>query len=308
MTIRHLKIFIEVVETGKMSVAANNLFLAQPTISQVIKELEEHYDALLFERLNRKLYITEEGKKLLSYARKLVKEFDKLEENMSLHDGGTKINIGATITIGNSILSEIINNIKNEDKKIHTYTYVNNTSIIEDKLVNSELDIAIVEGEIQNPNLITIDGINDYLILTCSKNHKLANRKKIKLEELKDMDFVMREKGSGTRKTFEDYMNAHNIDINTVWECGCPGAMKDAVLNNNCMAVLSARLVEDEMKNGEIKMIENREFIWERNFSIVYHKDKIIDEKLKTIIKVIKDYRKIDIFKNSQSEKQIKSL
>ncbi|NLH59109.1 MAG: LysR family transcriptional regulator, partial [Clostridiales bacterium] len=69
MTIRHLKIFIEVVDSGKMSKAAKNLFISQPTVSQAIKELEDHYGGLLFERLSKRLYITEKGKRLLSYAR-----------------------------------------------------------------------------------------------------------------------------------------------------------------------------------------------------------------------------------------------
>ena len=75
MTIRHLKIFIEVAETGKMSAAAKNCYLSQPTVSQAIRELEEHYGVLLFERLSKRLYITESGKKLLTYARQTVRSF-----------------------------------------------------------------------------------------------------------------------------------------------------------------------------------------------------------------------------------------
>ena len=67
MTIKHLRVFNEVAESGKMSIAAAKFYLSQPTISQIIKELEEHYGFLLFERLSKKLYITEEGTKLLSY-------------------------------------------------------------------------------------------------------------------------------------------------------------------------------------------------------------------------------------------------
>ena len=58
MTIRHLRIFIEVVKTGKMSIAAQKLFISQPTVSQAIRELEEHYGSKLFDRLSKKLYIT----------------------------------------------------------------------------------------------------------------------------------------------------------------------------------------------------------------------------------------------------------
>ncbi|RDY25102.1 LysR family transcriptional regulator, partial [Romboutsia weinsteinii] len=69
MTIRHLKIFITVVDCGKMRKAADKLYMSQPSVSQAISELEKHYEVKLFERLSQRLYITEDGKLLLSYAR-----------------------------------------------------------------------------------------------------------------------------------------------------------------------------------------------------------------------------------------------
>ena len=79
MTIRHLKIFLAVAETGKMSEAAARLYISQPTVSQAIRELEEHYGTHLFERLSKKLYITPAGKELYAGALKAVREFDQLE-------------------------------------------------------------------------------------------------------------------------------------------------------------------------------------------------------------------------------------
>ena len=83
MTIRHLKIFITVADTGKMSAAAEKLYISQPSVSQAIRELEEHYHTLLFERLSKKLFITEAGKRLYNYARPVVTQFDLIEQNMS---------------------------------------------------------------------------------------------------------------------------------------------------------------------------------------------------------------------------------
>ncbi|WP_461040356.1 LysR family transcriptional regulator, partial [Tepidimicrobium xylanilyticum] len=80
MTIRHLRIFLEVVKNKSMNAAAAKLYISQPTVSQAIRELEEHYGVLLFERLNRRLYITDAGRRLFTYAKSLVKQFDDLEE------------------------------------------------------------------------------------------------------------------------------------------------------------------------------------------------------------------------------------
>ena len=108
MTIRHLRIFIEVVKNGNMSAAASKLFISQPTVSQAIRELEEHYGVLLFDRLNRRLYITDAGKRLFSYAKSVVKQFDDLEERMLNINKKGRIKIGSTITIGECLLSDVL--------------------------------------------------------------------------------------------------------------------------------------------------------------------------------------------------------
>ena len=295
MDIRHLKIFIEVAETGKMSAAATNLYVSQPTVSQTIREIEDNYNVLLFERLCRKLHITPEGTKLLKYAKRVVKQFDELEEKMLSINNIDTIKIGATITVGSCMISNIINRIKEKHEKIEPYVYINNTREVEKKLLNSELDIAIVEGEIKNPNLISIPEIEDFLVLACSKDHEFADRKMIELNELTDKPFVMREKGSGTRQLFENYMLENGFDVGTKWQTTCPEVMKSAIMKNGCLGVLSIRLIEDEVRSGEIKAIRHHSNEWDRNFSIVYHKDKMLDEVMEKVIDVIEEYRSIDL-------------
>ena len=75
MTIRHLTVFAAVAEQGSMSAAAKHLYLSQPTVSQAVRELEAHYNGLLFERLGKKLYLTERGKLLLPHAREMIRQF-----------------------------------------------------------------------------------------------------------------------------------------------------------------------------------------------------------------------------------------
>lgn len=177
MTIRHLKIFIEVVDSGKMSTAASRLFISQPTVSQAIRELEEHYGGLLFDRLSKKLYITAKGKRLLSYAREVVKKFDDMEEMMLQDNYVEKIRIGATNTVGNCILSEVVKSFGEMNPNIEIYSYTNNTMDIEEKLLKSELDIGIVEGKVKSPDLISIPEVNDFLVLICSTKHAFAKKK-----------------------------------------------------------------------------------------------------------------------------------
>ncbi len=306
MTIRHLKIFIEVADSGKMSIAAAKFFISQPTVSQAIRELEEHYGVLLFERLSKKLFITERGKKLLNHARNVVKQFDDMEEMMFKTNYVEKIRIGATMTVGNCLLSDVINSFKALNPEIEAYSYVNNTKNIENKLLKSELDIGIVEGKIKSPDLVCIPEVNDYLILACSAKHPFAKKKTVKLSELANEDFAMREEGSGTRELFERYMLENGVPIKIAYEGNSSSVIKNAVIENQCLAVISIRLVEDEIKNGQIYPIQNMECDWDRYFSIVYHKNKIVSKEMKSLIEVVKNYKHADVLKGITSGKLIK--
>ena len=291
MTIRHLRIFIEVVKEGSMRAAAAKPYISQPTVSQAIRELEEHYGVLLFERLKRRLYITDAGKKQFAYAKRVLKEFDELEEKMLGLGRREKIRIGSTITVGESILSDLINELTKKEPNIEVYSYMNNTRAIAAKLLNYEIDIGIVEGEIKSPDLICIPEVKDYLVLICSTAHPFAKRKTVKLKELANESFAMREKGSGTRELFERYMIDSGIEIKIAFEGNSPEAIKKEVINNSYLAVLSVLLVETEVKNSQIHVIECADGAWDRYFSIVYHKDKVLTKGMESLIGIILDYK-----------------
>ncbi len=294
MTIRHLKIFIAVVETGKMSAAAAQYYISQPTVSQSIRELEDHYGVLLFERISKKLYITEAGKNLLTYARMAVNQFDELEDNM-LKGFSEKLRIGATITVGACIMPKLINQYKKIKPQVETFAYINNTKSIEEKLLKSELDIGIVEGKIKNQDLVVIPVINDYLVIVCSKNHRLSGCSNISVKDLEKEHFVMREEGSGTRELFENYISKCGVIIKVKWEVTCPDMMKKVVIANNCLTAISARLIEEEAKKGLLYVIKSNEQALDRSFSLVYYKNKFVNDNMKSLIHILEKYKDKDI-------------
>lgn len=291
MTIRHLRIFVEVAETGKMSAAAEHCYLSQPTVSQAIRELEEHYKVRLFERLSKKLYITEAGQQLLIYARKVLSQYDLLESNMKEFRMDNQLRIGATITVGACLLSSVLNDLKQQQPQLHTYSCVANTSQIEKKLLNSELDVGIIEGVVSSPDLITIPVVEDSLILAVCNDHPLAKKKLVDVHELSEYEFVMREKGSGTRKLFEEYMTKHGVSFPIVCEATCLDAIKGAVLYNGCISPISIRLMEREIADGQIYIFRSSEDAWKRSFYLVYHKDKLFSEPMRALESIMHKYK-----------------
>ena len=278
MTIRHLKIFITVADTGKMSAAAEKLYISQPSVSQAIRELEEHYHTLLFERLSKKLFITEAGKRLYNYARPVVTQFDLIEQNMSQESRIKRLRIGGTITLGGSILSYMIRDLKEACPD----------------LLNMDLDVAIVEGQIKSPDLVAIPMVQDMLVLVCGTDHPFAGKSSIKVTDLNDQRFVMRESGSGTRELFETFIRRHNLHIRTAFEETTPDGIRNAVKINGCLAVISLRLLEKDLKDHQVYVFTSSGHEWNRQFSFVYHKDKFLSDPILKLQEIVKSYDNID--------------
>lgn len=272
MTIRHLKIFIAVAETGFMSAAANRLYLTQPTVSQAIRDLEDHYHVQLFERLHKKLYITQEGQHLLNLALMTVGNFDHLELSMQRLTEQIPLRIGSSLTVGTCLMSKVIADMEAECPNLNIYSFVSNTEEIEQKLLRRELDVAVVEGIIESHELASVPIVEDSLVLVCGRNHDFYEKNLVLASELEGRKFAIREKGSGTRKLFEQYLSSHNIHIQIAWEANCPRTIVNAVMYNNALAVMSQRLIKHECRHQSVKIFRYENDAWDRHFKLVWLK------------------------------------
>ena len=292
MDIRRLKTFMTVAETGNMTNAASQLCISQPTVSQTISELEEHYQVKLFERYPKKLCLTENGKKLLSLAKNVIDSFNDLEQEMQGTLGRRLLRLGATMTVGSSVMSHLTATLKQQANWLDIYVVVENTKVIEQKLLDNQLDAAIVEAEITSPFILTEPVINDCLVLVCGREHHLANRESVILHELTDEVFIMREEGSGTRTLFEDVMRNNSITYKIGWESSSVESIKQAVIHGHGLAVLSGRLVARELASGDIHFIPVSDCMWKRHFLLARHRDKNITEAITLFMKLAHTYEK----------------
>lgn len=287
MTIRHLQIFIAVADTGTMSLAAKQLYISQPTVSQVISEMESSYGVRLFERLSRRLYITDAGKQLLKYARHIVASFEEMERG--LHDASEHpiLRIGATITVGSCILTGIIRRFETKCPQIQVQAYVDNTRSIEKMILESELDLALVEGLVSEEDIVAQPMIDDELVLVCGMQHPFAQKQGCIAEELRGQAFILREEGSGTRARFEGYLNAHGVEIFPKWVCHSSDSILKAVEGGQGLSVLSKLLAEPSIGAGKLHQISLSDARLTRFFSLIYHKNKFLSEPLLQLIKEI---------------------
>lgn len=284
MTLRHFQVFVAVCDTMNMTTAAAQLSISQSAVSQAIAELERHYQVRLFERLSKKLYLTRGGDSLLGYARHIIRmNLDAEHEMQNLSQSGL-VRIGASVTIASSLLPDLALSISRELPSAILEIREENTLNIEQLILCDQLDIGLVEGEILSPDIRSEAFSEDDLILICGKGHHLAGRNFVAAHELEQENFILREHGSGTRKTFEDTMAQHHLRWRSSWTCNNTDSIKMAVSKGLGISALSERTVHHQLSEGTLLHIPVRELTFRRQFKLVYHKNKYLSQAMKQVI------------------------
>ncbi|HBF4048149.1 TPA: LysR family transcriptional regulator [Clostridioides difficile] len=301
MTIRSLEIFVKVAECGKMSEVARNMYITQSSVSQAISEIEKEYGVKLFDRISKKLYLTEAGKKLLGYGRHLLAVNEEMNDCMKHCAKNIRIRVGATVTVGTCVISPIMLELYKVNPLIEPEVFVEDTRLIAKKLLNSELDIAIVEGKIKHPDIVTKSIINDNLVLICSHKHEFYKRDSIKVSELSNQPLIMRELGSGTRAQLEKQLKELKIPMNIRWSCYNSEAILRAVVDNFGIAVISELLIEDYLKKHLLWGCDIEGINLHRTFDIAYHRSKFFTENISAFFDISVEYGKKQARKKSRS-------
>ncbi len=295
MNDRQLKIYFEVATRLNMTEAAKNLSMTQPAISQTIKEIETEYQEQFFDRIGKKLYLTNAGEVLLSYTRRLLninEECSKeIKELKDLKKG--QLRIGASTTIGIYILTDIIGEYKKQNKEIDISIIIENTANISNLILENKIDFAFIEGPLSSNEIIKKDFWDDELVLISNFNHPFSKTKKVKISELEKQKIIMREKGSGTREVFEGLLSLHNIKLENYLELGSSEAIKKAVEAGLGISCISKRAIEKELKYKTLVPIKLEDTIISRKLNLIYHKDKVLSKLSKDFIKFCKDKHKL---------------
>ena len=176
MTLRHFRIFIEVASAGSITQAARNLYLTQPTVSTAVRELEEHYGTLFFDRINQRLRITGEGRRFLDYARHFIQMYDEMELAFSNSGISGILRIGASTNVGISYLPRFMQLFQETYPQVHTQVHIQTTAQTEAMLLNGALDLAIVGGTIHSEQITLTPLFQEHYTAICAPGHPMAEK------------------------------------------------------------------------------------------------------------------------------------
>lgn len=284
MTLRHLEIFAEVCHMESITLAAERLHMAQPAVSTVIRDLESYYGVRLFDRMNRRIYITQAGTMLYNYAISILSQLDDVKELLNEGNATGTLRIGSNIAFAKAYLSKMIHPFTKRYPNLYIYSRVQNPSHLEKSLLNNELDFAIADKSTFS-NLFCYEHLTkDHVGLVCSS--RFAERFffeqyepgdtsiETNLETLAELPFLLREIGSGSRDNIDQFFKDSGLAPNIIAESISP-----QVLIRMCQEGLGITTAPDSQilnfkKTGEFVELIIPGCEISRNYYLIYHKNK----------------------------------
>lgn len=275
MTIRHMRIFTEVYRTGNITKAAQALHMTQPAVSRAIQELEHYYKVRLFERLNHRLYITESGHRLYPQAKHLTDLLDSIEEELYNRDGGV-LRVGATLTLGSHLLPQLVQRFADLHPGVQVRVQVASGAMLERALADNTLDLALMEGNVDQPHLHREPFSHDRLLPVFPPQHPLLGKAELRLADLAGEPLLMREPGSAGRTFLNHLFAVHDLPLAPVWESTSTGALLHAVAAGLGVAILPEQLVQQEIAAGRVsaRCLVDEDFT--RTHHLVWHENKYL--------------------------------
>lgn len=268
--LEELKTYIAVVENNSFTKAGEVTALSQPSVSLHVKRLEDYFNIILIQRSNKqkKFVITPAGLSLYEKAKQLIRMANDIKGEMNGYATGIKgrLHIGATLTIGEYFLPSFLGKFCAKYPDLEISITIENTEEICKKVKNMQVDVGLVEGRVESNIIASSKFYRDRLQIIAPVNWQIDSR------SLDQRNWITREKGSGSRREWEQFMLDENLTSAGMMVFSTNFAVKEAVKNNLGLAMVSEVIAQGAAARGEIQIIETSKSYF-RNFSYIQHED-----------------------------------
>lgn len=274
ITLRQLQVFLEVARADSVSRAAERLSMSQSAVSSALGELERQFDTLLFDRVGRVLRLNTMGEQLVPQVADLLDRSQAIEDVLAGRQGYGRLRIGATLTIGNYLATLLVARFLQNHPDSRVDLKVHNTASIIERLAAFELDLGLIEGTCSHPDLEVETWVADELVVFCAPTHPLAAREALSLDDLRGVEWIVREAGSGTRATFEQAFRRVPYSPRVRLSLEHTEAIKRAVEFGLGVGCLSRLALRDAFRRGSLVPLAVPGLDLQRSFQFVWHRQK----------------------------------
>ena len=282
MTRKHFTIFVEVCRFLNFSQAAEALNTTQPAVSLAVKELESHYGVALFERMNRRVYLTPAGEALLATAQDVLRGFQEAEETLG-QGRPLALRVGANVSFGEAGLAQVLGRFRQEHPQVRLRALVANSDKIQSLLAENQLDVGIVDGLGVSERLRAQPLYQEDLVLAAAPGRFPAPAT---VEELAALPLLLREPGSGLRSSVDRVFSQQGLAPQPLLESTSTAALAQAAKAGLGVAILPEALAQRESGLQVGTVPEVRFF---RQFACALHQQKAPSPALEAFLALLRD-------------------
>ncbi len=293
LTLRQLEVFVQTAKNSSLKQGAEASHMTPSAASMSLVELERHLGVKLFDRVGKRLQLNEMGKAMLPKAVATLDHAMELQEFVGMHQqevAGT-VMIGASTSIGNYVLPKYIALFKMMYPSVHCKVFISNTEEVVNGIEALTLDIGLIEGFCHSAKITEERWLKDELKIICQGKHPLTKKESVKLADLSEYPWVMREGGSGAREIFTDEL-AHKINMTKEVTLNSFEAIKNYVIHSNCLAYVSHAVISNEEQARSIKVLKVKGVNIVRDFHQITHRDKYQTAVTQKFIEFLHQQRK----------------
>lgn len=289
MNPHHLRTFLAVWRHRNFTRAAEEIFLTQPAVSRQVRQLEEDLGVRLFEQIGKSLHLTDAGKTLAVEAEKLLGAMERTAEAVRSHRSAERgsLRIGASTTPGFYLLPDLLGRFHRRFPKVALHYTVENSLKIEQKIVRNELDWGFVGAHLSNEDLELRPFVEDEIVCFTNPSHRLAKARHIAPSSLEEEMWVIREKGSATRRIFEDWLASRKGVIRKTIELGCPETCKALVRAGIGISFMSIHGLQSEIRAKRLVRIPVTGMSLKRPIFLARHSEKRNTPVMETFLEIM---------------------
>ncbi|BBO69145.1 LysR family transcriptional regulator [Desulfosarcina alkanivorans] len=294
MDLWQLHIFLKVIDLKSFSRAGRAVHLSQPTISSHIKDLEDHFDCRLIDRLAKEALPTKAGRLLYRYAKRMISLRDETESAMAEFKGKVKgsLDLGGSTIPGAFVLPAIIGAFTQRFPEVSVSLSIADTQQTIDAILSGDLEMGVVGAVCTHAAISQTHLVEDELCLVVPADHRWAEKKRITMKQLASEPFIIRENGSGTLKSIQASFSEAGLSLNdlkVVARIGSTEAIRQGIKNRMGVSILSAIAVSDDVAAGNLRKLTIDGLNLKRAFYLTHHRHRSISPLCRTFMDFIND-------------------
>ncbi len=290
MNLHQLRIFVTVAKRGSFSRAAEELRISQPSASIQVADLERALGVDLFEQEGRQIHLTEAGRLLEDYGRRILALAEEARtavgETAGLRRG--HLAVGASPTPGTYLLPRIIAAFQERYPQVSIALHIAATPEVGERLMRHDLDVGIVGVKMHTPGLQAEPFLDDEIVLVAAPTHPLAAAGSAPAMALRDHRVILPERGSDTRSAVDEALSDAGHAVTPTMELAGNEAIKEAVAAGLGVAFLSRLAARAEIAAGRLVVIPIPDLAIRRHFSIVYLKDRRLSQAVRAFVEILR--------------------